>query len=196
MPHIAVRTAVTAAVLILAGSFADAAEVKDRVLGDPDAPVTIIEYSSLTCPHCAAFHNEILPDLEERYIETGKAKLIMRDFPLDQYAMQASMIAHCAGDDRYFQFIEAMFANQERWARAGDPTAALLQLAQLGGLPKDEATACLEDQALGDAVLQARLDGQTEFDIRSTPTFIIEGEKLTGAQSVDEFAKLIDPHVD
>ena len=180
--------------LAVSSGDAEAGEVKDRVLGDPDAPVTIIEYSSLTCPHCAAFHNDTLPALEEQFIDTGKAKLVMRDFPLDQYALQASVIAHCAGDKRYFNFIDAMFSNQARWSRAGNPTDALLQLAQLGGLPQDEAMACLEDQAMGDAVLQSRLDGQEEFDIRSTPTFIINGEKLTGAQSIDEFAELIEKH--
>ena len=183
-------------VLGLAGLPALAADVSERVMGDESAPVTMIEYSSLTCPHCASFHTDTLPGIKERYIETGKVKLVMRDFPLDQVALAASVIAHCAGDERYFQFIEAMFASQMQWARADDPAQSLLQLAQLGGLPEAEATACLDDQVMGDAVLQMRLDGHEEFEIRSTPSFVINGKLYSGSRSVDEFAEIFDALID
>ncbi len=166
--------------------------VSERVLGDPDAPVTIIEYSSLTCPHCAAFHTDTLPALKERFIETGQAKIVYRDFPLDQNALNAAVIAHCAGENRYFAFLEAMFASQERWARSSDPTESLLQLAGLGGIPREQAEACLADDAMLDAVLQTRLDGQEEYSISSTPTFVINGEVVSGNRSVDEFATVIE----
>ena len=166
--------------------------VGERVLGDPAAPVTIIEYSSLTCPHCAAFHTDTLPALKERFVETGQAKIVYRDFPLDQNALNAAVIAHCAGPDRYFAFLDALFASQERWARSEDPTESLIQLAGLGGLPRDKAEACLASEAMQDAVLQVRLDGQEEFQISSTPSFIINGEMMTGNQSIDEFATLIE----
>jgi protein-disulfide isomerase len=166
--------------------------VSERVLGDPEAPVTIIEYSSLTCPHCAAFHTDTLPAIKEQYVETGQAKIVYRDFPLDQNALNAAVIAHCAGEDRYFAFLEAMFASQERWARAADPREALIQLAGLGGLAREQAEACLADEAMLDAVLQTRLDGQEEFAISSTPTFIINGEIVSGNRSVDEFATVIE----
>lgn len=166
--------------------------VKERLLGDPDAPVMIIEYSSLTCPHCAAFHTGTLPAIKERFIETGQAKLVFRDFPLDQNALQAAVIAHCAGEDRYFAFLEAMFASQDRWARSSDPAESLIQLAGLGGMPREQAEACLADDAMLDAVLQMRLDGQAEFDIASTPSFIINGQLVSGNRSVDEFATVIE----
>ena len=166
--------------------------VKERLLGDPDAPVTIIEYSSLTCPHCAAFHTDTLPAIKERYIETGKAKIIYRDFPLDQHALNAAVIAHCAGEGRYFAFLEAMFASQPRWARSADPREALIQLAGLGGMPREQAEACLADDAMLDAVLQMRLDGQAEYDVSSTPTFVINGRVVAGNRSVDEFATVIE----
>ncbi len=172
-----------------------AAELAEQALGDPSAPVTIIEYASLTCPHCAVFHEETLPALEERYIDTGKARLVMRDFPLDQSALLAAALAHCAGPDRYFTFIDALFANQAQWARAADPKAALLQLAQLGGLPRDEAEACLADETLLDAILQERLDAQNEYGINSTPSFVIDGEKLEGSHDLEDFARVIDAKV-
>jgi protein-disulfide isomerase len=165
----------------------------EQAIGDPAAPVTMIEYSSLTCPHCAAFHIDTLPELKKRYIDTGKVRLVLRDFPLDQTALQAAMIAHCAGDGRYAAFIDAMFASQRRWAAAADPVAALEQIALAGGLSREKVRACLADRALGDRVLQARLDGQRQHDIRSTPTFIIGGKSYPGNRTVEEFAAIIDP---
>ncbi len=178
--------------LVSASPSAQTTELVEQVLGDPAAPVEIIEYASLTCPHCAAFHTETLPALKERYIDTGKAKLVMRDFPLDQSALLASALAHCAGPDRYFAFIDALFSSQSRWARAADPEEALLQLAQLGGMPRDKAEACLADEALMDAILQVRLDGQNEYGIDSTPSFVVNGEKLTGGNGIENFAEVID----
>jgi protein-disulfide isomerase len=162
-------------------------------IGDPAAPVTMIEYASLTCPHCAAFHEETLPGLKERYIDTGKVRLIFRDFPLDQMALQAAMIAHCAGPERHLAFVDVFFAQQESWSRASDPVAALKQLARLGGLGEAEIDACLADAQLEEAVLQTRLQGQNQFDIQSTPTFIIDGKAYPGSRSVEEFAAIIDP---
>lgn len=189
-----VKTAFTLA--LLAGATlplaARAATVEDRVLGDTDAPVTMIEYSSLTCPHCAAFHADTLPALKERFIDTGQVKLVYRDFPLDESALNAAVVAHCAGPDRYFAFLEAMFSSQQRWARAADPREALIQLAGLGGLSRETVEACLNDDAMVDAVLQSRLSGQENYDVRSTPTFVIDGTIVSGNRSVDEFATVIE----
>lgn len=173
---------------------AAAAEARERILGDPAAPVTIIEYASLTCPHCATFHRETLPVLKERYIDTGKARLVFRDFPLDRAALAAATLAHCAGDARYFKFLEAMFANQQSWARASDPVAALRQLTRLGGLSDADAEACLADQSLQDAILQTRLDGEHEFGVNSTPTIFVNGTKAADS-SVASLTALIDPLV-
>lgn len=191
---VAVRTAggiAAALALALASSAARAAP--EHVLGDPAAPVTIIEYASLTCPHCAAFHGKDLPALKERYIDTGKVKLVYRDFPLDGVAAQAAVVVHCANDDRYFTFLSAVYANQETWARSADPIGSLKQLAKLGGLPEAKSSACLADKTMQDAVLQSRLTGEKTFDVKSTPTLIINGETYDGGRGIDDFAEVIEP---
>jgi protein-disulfide isomerase len=187
------RLALALLLVLVLPPAARAADLGEPSIRDPAAPVTIIEYSSMTCPHCAAFHANTLPELKERYIDAGKVRLVLRDFPLDQNALRASMIAHCAGEDRYPQFVEVFFAQQASWARANDPVQALKQLAQLGGLSADKVDACLADKALEEAILQARLDGQEKYDIKSTPSFIIDGKTYSGDQSVQKFAAIIDP---
>lgn len=172
-----------------------AADVAERSLGDPDAPVTIIEYSSLTCPHCAAFHNEVLPDLKERYIETGKVRMIFRDFPLNEPAVDAAVLAHCAGEDRYVGFLDVLFQTQPNWSSAANPRDALKQLGKLGGLAESDIDACFNDEAMQNAVLQSRLDGSNEHQVQSTPTFVVNGEVYPGNRSIDEFAAIIDPLV-
>lgn len=193
MPLPSLRLAVVLLALALVPGLARATDLGEPAIGDPNAPVTIIEFASLTCPHCASFHVNTLPELEKRYIDTGKVRLVLRDFPLDQMALKASVIAHCAGPDRYPQFAQVFFAQQASWARASDPEKALRQLAQLGGLGADKVDACLADKSLEDAILQARLDGQQKYDIQSTPTFIINGKSHSGDQSIEKFAELIDP---
>jgi protein-disulfide isomerase len=173
-----------------------AAEPQEQILGDPQAPVTVIEYASLTCPHCAQFHAEVLPELKERYIAPGKVRLIYRDFPLDQTALAAAALAHCAGPERYFSMLDVLFETQSNWARAGDPIAALKRLGKLGGLSEEEMDACLADQELTDGILRIRLEGQNQHQIGSTPTFIIGGKAYAGSRDIDEFGALIDPLVD
>ena len=176
-----------------AGQPPAAVEPGEQVLGDPAAPVTIIEYASLTCPHCAEFHEQTLPGLRERYIDEGKVRLVYRDFPLDQRALDAAAVAHCAEPGDYFKFLGALFKNQASWANAQDHVAALVTLAKLGGLPEERVRACLADRALLDAILQERLAGQNEHDVRSTPSFVIGGETYAGNRSVDDFAEIIEP---
>jgi protein-disulfide isomerase len=179
---IRIAAALFAVVLLPSAALADILPtdqaMKDRVKGNPDAPITIIEYASLTCPHCARFQEETLPKLEKDWIDTGKAKLIYRDFPLDKYAADASMIARCAPTDQYFTFIGAFFAQQRYWAHSEDPIKGLTQLATLGGMSKKDVDACLSNEALRDAILQMRLDAQMEYDVNSTPTFVINGQKV------------------
>jgi protein-disulfide isomerase len=170
-----------------------AAEPQEQALGDPNAPVTIIEYASLTCPHCAHFHKDVLPQLKERYIATGKVRLIYRDFPLDQRALAGSILAHCAGPERYFGFLDVLFQTQGSWAGADDYLAALKRIGKLGGLTDAQMEACFADQDLTNRILQSRLDAQSQHDVSSTPTFIIGGKAYAGARDIDEFASLIDP---
>ncbi len=173
-----------------------AAEVQEQALGAANAPVTIIEYASLTCPHCAEFHKTVLPQLKERFIAPGKVRLVFRDFPLDERALAASALAHCAGPDRYFGFLAVLFETQESWARSDDFASALKQLGKLGGLSEATVDACLADKALSDKILQSRLDAEQQYSVKSTPTFIIGDQVHAGLRDIDAFAELIQPLLD
>ncbi|HEY9550054.1 MAG TPA: DsbA family protein [Kiloniellaceae bacterium] len=168
------------------------AALRPRVEGDPKAKLTMLEYSSLTCPHCAAFHNGALPQIRETYIETGKLKLEMRDFPLDQYALRAAAMARCAPESRYFPLLDMLFKQQANWTSAEDPIAAIKQIGRLAGIRGETADACMSDEALLDGILKIRLGGQQDHDISSTPTFVIGTEKVVGAQPFEAFKKVID----
>ena len=174
-------------------SESSAAEPQEQILGDPQAPVTIIEYASLTCPHCAQFHTEVLPELKERYIVPGKVRMIYRDFPLDQRALTAAALAHCAGPDRYFSFLDVLFQTQASWAQADDHVAALKRLGKLGGLSDEQMDACLADEELTDGILRIRLEGQNQHQIASTPTLVIDGKTYAGARDIEELGAVIDP---
>src|ERR1700746_1262485 len=125
----------------------------DRILGNPDAPITILEYASLTGPHCAHFANDVLPEIKKEWIDTGKAKLVLRDFPLDEPALRAAMIARCAPPDRYYAFAETFFAAQEKWVRTTDYHEALARLAKLGGMGKEEFDPCLKNTDLENKIV-------------------------------------------
>jgi protein-disulfide isomerase len=170
-----------------------AADAHEVTIGKADAPVTIVEYFSMTCPHCAHFAETTLPALEKRYIDTGKIKLVLRDFPLDEVALKAALIAHCGSDDRYEAFVKEMFKTQETWIRAPDPLAALKELGKVGGLTDAEMDACLADKAMENAVLQSRLDAQSSLEVDSTPTLIVNGTKYPGDRSIEDLADIIDP---
>lgn len=163
-----------------------------HVLGQPDAPITIIEYASLTCPHCAEFDKIVLPQLKQTYIDTGKAKLIYRDFPLDGTALKASMIARCLPADRYFAFVDALFRQQNSWAFGGDSKVGLLRMARLAGMSQETFDKCFDDKALEDAVLQERLDGGKQFDIQGTPTLIVNG-KVSPGNTFEDLDKMLKP---
>jgi protein-disulfide isomerase len=173
-----------------------AAEPGEQILGDPDAPVTLIEYASLTCPHCAQFHTEVLPELKERYIATGKVQLIYRDFPLDERALMAAALAHCSGPDRYFGFLDVLFETQGSWAGAEDYLGALKKLGKLGGMSDEQIDQCLADQELIDGILQTRLDGQNEHQVSSTPTLVVNGDVLAGSRTIEALSEVIDPLLD
>ena len=165
--------------------------LNDRVLGDPAAPITIVEYSSLTCPHCKSFHQDVLPTLMEAYIETGKAKLIYRDFPLDGLALRASMMARCAPADRYFKYIDALFKSQSTWATNTNPLDALARVGKLGGMNQSDFDACMKNEALFDGILRSRQVAAIEFSVESTPTFIINGQKMTQRPSFESFDSML-----
>lgn len=163
----------------------------DRILGNPDAPITIVEYASLTCPHCAHFTNDVLPELKKKWIDTGKAKLVLRDYPLDEPALRAAMIARCAPPDRYYAFVDTFFGSQEKWVTARDYRDALARLVKLGGMSREEFDNCLKNTTLENKIVEGRLIASKELDVNSTPTFFINGTKFTGAPTVEEFDKAL-----
>lgn len=167
----------------------------ERVLGKADAPITIIEYASLTCPHCARFSKETMPRIKTAYVDTGKAKVIFRDFPFDGLALRASALARCVPSERYFAVIDTLFQQQEVWSRAKDPLVALGNIGKLAGMSQATVDACFKDTKLMDAIVQIRLDGEKQHGVDSTPTFIVNGKKLTGdmsgAQPFESFDKYL-----
>jgi len=166
----------------------------DHVLGDPKAPVTIIEYASLTCSHCAHFHIQILPDLKKKWIDTGKVNLVYRDFPLDQVAVKAAQIAECAGKDKYFGVLDIIFRGQPQWATGADPIAELAKPLRIAGLGEAEIKACLANDAMVNAVLNDYRSGET-LGVNATPTLFIGGQLYRGSRSVEDIdgavAKLV-----
>jgi protein-disulfide isomerase len=163
----------------------------DHVLGDPKAPITVIEYASLTCPHCAHFDTQILPEIKKKWIDTGKVKLIYRDFPLDQVAAKAAQIAECAGNERYFGVIDLIFRGQPTWATASDPVAELAKPLRIAGLGEKEIKECLANDAKANEVV-AEAKGGEILGVNSTPTLFIDGKLYQGARSVEELDGLFN----
>ena len=157
----------------------------DHVLGDPKAPVTMIEYASFTCPHCAHFHTQILPELKKKWIDTGKAKLIYRDFPLDQTAVKAAQLAECSGKDRYFAVVDMIFGTQATWAAATDPIAELAKSLRIAGMGDNEVKACLANDAVANGVIADYRGGEI-LGVNSTPTLFINGQQYRGTRTVED----------
>ncbi len=164
----------------------------DRIFGDAEAPITIIEYSSLTCPHCAKFHKETLPDVKDNWVDSGKARIVYRHFALDGLALRGAMGTNCMDDERYFTFLEALFHGQKLWTQASDPVKALSQVAALAGLNGERFEACIEDESQANAILERRKHGEATYDIGSTPTFIVNGRKVEGALGYEAFSKVLE----
>jgi protein-disulfide isomerase len=163
----------------------------DRVLGKADAPITIIEYASLTCPHCAHFAVDVLPKLKQKWIDTGKAKLVLRDFPLDEPALRAAMVARCAPPDKCYPLVDTFFSQQEQWVTARDYRAALEKLAKLGGIGDKQFKTCTEDKKIEDQVAQSRLTAAQQLGVNSTPSFFVNGQKFEGAPTFEAFDQLL-----
>ena len=165
--------------------------VGDMELGAKDAPVTIIEYASMTCPHCANFHMGPFKELKAKYIDTGKARIIFREFPFDPVALQASMLARCVGEKRYFGMLNVLFKSQAKWANSSEPQQALAKIARLGGFTEARFRACMTNQDLADIILKSRLNGSKKFGVDSTPSFIVNGVKTSGNMTATEWDKLL-----
>lgn len=169
-----------------------AAMLSPRVIGNPDAPVTIVEYFSLTCPHCASFHNDVYDDMKKKYVESGKVKFVYSDFPLDGVGLRAAMMARCVDERRYPGVIQVLFKTQNNWARAADPVAEIKKIGQLAGLGADAFESCMQSEALSNGILAERQKASAS-GVQSTPTFRIEGKLYPGSRSIEEFSEIIDP---
>lgn len=170
--------------------------LSERVLGNADAPVTVIEYASLTVDHCKRFHLEVLPRLKETYIDTGKVKLVYRHFPFDQVAMTAAILTECVPRLRFFGLIEVLNRSHDGWAHSQEPKAGLAQIGLLAGVSRPAFEACLADDKLSTAIAEELRTGQLQHKVNSTPTFIIGDTVLRGFRSHDEMAKVIDKAID
>jgi len=169
-------------------------DLPDLSVGPADAKVTIVEYSSMTCPHCAAFSTKVFPELKTKYIDTGKVRFISRDFPLDNLAAAAAMLARCLDNDKGFALVETLFATQSQWAGGqGNPAAKLFEIVKQAGFTQESFDKCLTDQALLDKLTAARTRAGEKFQINATPTFFINGKRLSGNSRIDDFDKALEP---
>ncbi|WP_162906680.1 DsbA family protein [Algihabitans albus] len=160
----------------------------ERVLGERDAPATLVDYSSLTCPHCARFHTETLPQIKTEWVDSGRARVVYRHFPLDRLALTAAMAAECIERDQaYFAYLDMLFAEQTAWARAEDPLQELQKRAQLAGLSPDRFNECIQDEAVANRILEAVVVARDQLQVSSTPTLFAGTQKIAGAADYETF---------
>jgi protein-disulfide isomerase len=164
----------------------------DVVLGKADAPVVIVEYASMTCTHCAAFHATAYPKLKSDYIDTGKVRFILREFPLDPLATAGFMLARCSGDDKRTAIVDLLFAQQKNWAFTEKPVEALASLLKQTGMSQESFEACLKKQDLYDNINKVRDRAAEKFQVNATPTFFINGEKFSGELTAESLSSKID----
>jgi protein-disulfide isomerase len=173
----------------------DTSRVLEMELGNPESAVTVMEFSSFTCPHCAAFNATVYPQLKEAYIDTGLIRYVKREVYFDAYGLWAGLVARCGGPMRYFGITEMIYAEQHDWARGEDANAVANNLRRIGrraGMSDDELNACLTDRDMAVAMMEVYRTGQQEYDIRGTPSFVINGETYSN-MGFDEFRQIIDP---
>ena len=166
--------------------------LESKSIGEEKAPIKIIEFASLTCGHCAKFHNEVFPLIKEKYIDKGKIFFTYNDFPLDKFALKASVVARCSGNKKFFSFLKVLYNKQKDWTRTQDPFKSLLKIAKLGGLKNDEIKVCVGNKSIEDGLLKQRLKSTKIYDIKATPTLYINGEKYDGDLSFEALKLKID----
>ena len=165
----------------------------DIVQGSPNAPITMVEYASMTCSHCAHFHETVYPTLLKTYVDTGKVKFILREFPLDPLATAGFMLARCEGPEKRSAVVDLLFTQQKNWAFVDKPLEALSSILKQTGLSQPSFEACLKDQKLYDAINEVRERGSQKFGVTATPTFYVNGTKVTGELNTETLAKILDP---
>ena len=173
---------------------ADAGPDGDIIVGSDKAPVTVIEYASMTCPHCAHFSETTFPELQKRYIDPGKVRYTLRAFPLDALAAAGFMLARCGGKDKYMPIVETLFAKQPEWI-VKEPLQPLKEIAKQFGIGETEFNECLANQKLLDGIQNVRDHAAQKLGVNSTPTFFVNGTKVVGALTIEEFSKVIDSYL-
>lgn len=163
----------------------------ERSMGAADAPVVMIEYASATCPHCAEFHTDVLPDIKKTYIDTGKVRLIFREFPLDERAMAVFMLTRCVPEDKYFATVDMVFRRQKSWT-GSNPKAPLLKIMQMAGMTESQFDECLKRQDLAKAIFETRKTAVEQFGVKGTPTFFVNGKLVDGHKDAAEVSAAID----
>jgi protein-disulfide isomerase len=167
----------------------------DMALGNPKAPVVMVEYASLTCPHCATFHKEVFPAIKEKYIDTGKMRFVFRQFPTPPvpYAIGAEAVARCAGPDKYFDLLDVLYEKQRYWVTSQNPRKALMEMAATAGISQDAFDACINDEANITRIQEISKIAREEFNITGTPSFVINGKLRPKVRSLESFEAIIDP---
>ena len=166
----------------------------EMAMGSESAPITVIEYASMTCPHCAHFSETTFPELKKRYIDTGKVRFIFREFPLDRLAFAGFLLARCVPSDKYFPMIETLFAQQRDWV-VQSPLQPMRAIAKQAGVSQEAFDACLEDRKLIEGIEKVRSQAADKFGVNSTPTFFVNGKRLAGALSIEEMEKEFAPYL-
>ena len=164
----------------------------ELTVGDPSG-LPVVEYGSLTCPHCAVFSREIFPELKKDYIDTGKVRFIFREFSRNSLDVAAFLLARCVGDDKAFAAVELLFSQQDKWAFVDKPLEPLIAAMRPAGLTHDQAMACLKDQSKADAMLAIEKRATYEIKMTGTPTFVIDGKVYGGELSIDQLKAILDP---
>lgn len=164
----------------------------DQVVGDKGAKVTVIEYASMTCPHCADFHKNTYPDIKTKYIDTGKVKFVFRSFPLDEPALRASMLAYCSGNDKFFKFIDMVFSTQNTWALSKNYKEILSNIGKLGGMSGEDFDKCMANSDLEKRIMQDKFNATTILNVRSTPSLFVNGVIYKGTHNFEYFSKVLD----
>lgn len=184
------------AFLASAALSAQAAELplREHSKGSPNAPITVVEYSSLTCSHCAQFANDVLPELEKRYVDTGKVRFIFRAFAGNRIDLKGVALASCLPEEQYLPYLTLLFKTQGTWLREAKPEETLVGYARMAGLTPERAKSCAEDDKLLDAIVAQRTEAIEKYNIQATPTFIINGgeERIMGSMPVETFAATFD----
>ena len=168
----------------------------DNIIGDFNAPITVVEYASMTCPHCANFHQLTYPELKKKYIDTGKVRLVFREFPLDRIAFAAAALARCAGEKKFFPFVDMLFRTQDKWAKGpGSPAPRLFKMAKQAGFDEKSFNACMRNKDVSDRIEKVMNTGREKHQVSSTPTLFVNGKKVEGGNSLADLEKAMEPYL-